>query len=87
MISAGTQDVLAFPADLPALPRPSQPVLLADMDALSHGLAEGSATNRATDTHVSASWSGCCSPCRSLVLAGALAGGQRRPRRPGITWT
>ena len=32
-------DVLAFPADLPSLPRPPRLMVLGDMDALSHGLA------------------------------------------------
>ncbi|MGH3219399.1 MAG: hypothetical protein ACRDPY_11935 [Streptosporangiaceae bacterium] len=45
-------DVLPFPADLPALPQPSQLVVLGDMDALSHGLAEGSARGRASDARV-----------------------------------
>jgi hypothetical protein len=54
MTSSGTQDLLTFPADLPALPRPARVVLLADIDALSHGLAEGSGTSRATDAHLAA---------------------------------
>jgi len=54
MTFIGTRDAIAFPADLPALPRPSRVVVLADMDALSHGLAEGSGASRATDACVSA---------------------------------
>lgn len=45
-------DVLPFPADLAALLRPSQLVVLGDMDALSHGLAEGSGRSRASDARV-----------------------------------
>ena len=52
MASTGTEDVLPFPADLPALPRPPQLLILGDMDALSHGLADGSAGGRASDAHV-----------------------------------
>jgi hypothetical protein len=45
-------DVLPFPAGLPALPRPSQLVVLGDMDALSYGLAEGPECGRASDVRV-----------------------------------
>jgi hypothetical protein len=44
-------NVLPFPADLPALRQPSQLLVLGDMDALSHGLAEGSGL-RASDARV-----------------------------------
>lgn len=47
-------DVLRFPADLPALPRPPQLLVLGDMDSLSHGLAEGSGCSRASDARVRA---------------------------------
>jgi hypothetical protein len=47
-----TQGVLPVPADLPALPMSPRLVVLGDMDALSHGLAEGSACSRAADAHV-----------------------------------
>lgn len=52
MSSTGTQNVLPLPADLPALSRPSRVVVLGDVDALSHGLAEGSAQSRGSDAHV-----------------------------------
>jgi hypothetical protein len=52
MSLTGTLDVLRFPADLPALARPSRVVVLGDVDALSHGLAEGSAKSRGSDAHV-----------------------------------
>jgi hypothetical protein len=45
-------NVLSFPADLPSLPPRPQLLLLGDMDALSHGLAEGSGRGRACDEHV-----------------------------------
>ena len=46
--------VLPLPADLPSLPRPPRLLLLGDMDALSHGLAEGSGCSRAPDADVGA---------------------------------
>jgi hypothetical protein len=45
-------DVLPFPVDLPALPRAPQLLVLGDMDALSHGLAEGAGRGRAPDARV-----------------------------------
>jgi len=45
-------DVLPFPAELPALPRSPQFLVLGDMDALSHGLAEGQDSGRASDARV-----------------------------------
>ena len=54
MRSTGTEDLLPFPADLPTLPQPPRLLVLGDMDALSYGLAEGSACSRAPDAHVGA---------------------------------
>jgi hypothetical protein len=45
-------DVLPFPADLPALSPSPRLLVLGDMDALSHGLAEGSGCSRASDERV-----------------------------------
>jgi hypothetical protein len=45
-------DVLPFPRDLPVLPRPPRLLVLGDLDALSHGLAEGSGSARASDACV-----------------------------------
>lgn len=47
-------EVLPFPVDLPALPRAPRLLVLGDMDALSHGLAEGSSRSRASDARVGA---------------------------------
>lgn len=44
--------VLPFPAELPALPGSPRLLVLGDMDALSHGLAEGSGCGRASDVRV-----------------------------------
>ena len=45
---------LPLPAELPAVPRASQLLVLGDMDAVSHGLAEGTVYDRAPDAYVSA---------------------------------
>jgi hypothetical protein len=52
MTSTIAADVLTFPADLPALRQPARLLVLGDMDALSHGLAEGLVGRRAPDAHV-----------------------------------
>ncbi len=52
MTSPAGRAVLPFPPDLPPLPQPPRLLVLGDMDALSHGLAEGSARSRAPDTYV-----------------------------------
>jgi hypothetical protein len=52
MTSTITADVLPFPEDLPALRQSARLRVLGDMDALSHGLAEGLSRRRALDAHV-----------------------------------
>lgn len=52
MTSTVAADVFPFPADLPALRHPARLLVLGDVDALSHGLAEGLARGRAPDAHV-----------------------------------
>jgi hypothetical protein len=67
-------DVLPFPADLPALPRAPRLLVLGDMDALSHGLAEGLARGRAADTDV---WE----VLERVVLTASRLGSRRCPVR------
>src|SRR5260370_24234531 len=74
MTSISARDVLPFPADLPALPRSPRLLVLGDMDALSHGLAEGLACSRASDAHL---WA---VPERVMLTASRL-GSRRCPVR------
>jgi hypothetical protein len=67
-------DVLSFPADLPALPRAPHLLVLGDMDALSHGLAEGLAWSRAADTDV---WA----VLEQVMLTASRLGSRRCPVR------
>jgi hypothetical protein len=54
MVPRGSLTALPLPVELPALSRSSQLLVLGDMDALSHGLAGGTAGNRASDAYVGA---------------------------------
>src|ERR1022692_1513238 len=67
-------DVFPFPADLPALRRPPQLLVLCDMDALSHGLAEGSGGSRASDARV---WA----VLEQVMLTASGLGSRRCPAR------
>ena len=74
MTLAAALDVLPFPVDLPALPRAPRLLVLGDVDALSHGLAEGSACSRASDAHV---WA----VLEQVMLTAARLGSRRCPVR------
>jgi hypothetical protein len=54
MVPRGSLKALPLPAEIPALSRTSPLLVLGDMDAVSHGLAEGTAGDRASDAYVGA---------------------------------
>jgi len=54
MVPPGSLKALPLPDELPAVSRTSRLLLLGDMDAVSHGLAEGSVYDRASDAYVGA---------------------------------
>jgi hypothetical protein len=54
MVPPGALKALPLPVELPAGSRISHLLVLGDMDAVSHGLAEGSAGDRASDAYVDA---------------------------------
>ena len=54
MVPRGSLKALPLPVELPAVSRTSQLLVLGDMDAVSHGLAEGSVYDRASDAYVGA---------------------------------
>ena len=74
MTSTVTPDLLTFPADLPALRPPARPLVLGDMDALSHGLAEGLACRRAPDAYI---WA----VLEQVTLTASRLGSRRYPTR------
>jgi hypothetical protein len=54
MVQRGSLKALPLPPELPAVSRTSELLVLGDMDAVSHGLAEGTAGDRASDACVGA---------------------------------
>lgn len=67
-------DVLPFPPGLPALPLAPRLLVLGDMDALSHGLAERLASSRAADADV---WA----VLEQVMLTASRLGSRRCPVR------
>ena len=74
MTSTIAPDILTFPEDLPALRPPARLLVLGDMDALSHGLADGLACRRAPDAYV---WA----VLEQVMLTASRLGSRRCPVR------